>query len=178
MTYISAADAAKTIRTNLKKLYGITSRQVSVRSDSFSGGSSIDIAINDPAVDAKEVKNLANGHESISRCEASGEILSGCNRYVSVGYSSKAADAEYASRKEFWDNVAKEFAAFDPRTGNEFGDIRVMKGDYCGEGSVAIKDPSCPHGGFYSATRFCAPSDPVRLVKAIVSSYLYHKGVN
>lgn len=178
MPYISAADAAKTIRTNLKKLYGITSRQVSVRSESFSGGSSISISINDPSVDAKEVKNLAEGHESISRCEMTGEILSGCNRYVNVGYSEKAVEAEYANRTEFWDNVAKEFTSFEPHSGKDFDGIQVMKGDWHHEGTVAIKDPNCPHGGYFSRTNIAIPGNPDRLAKSIIFGYLYHKGVN
>lgn len=97
--YQSPAEAAAEIRANLKKFYGITSRQVSVRARSFSMGSAIDIVINDPAVDIREVRNAADGKEKIDR-DAYGEILSGGNRYLSVSYGRKAVEALAAANVE------------------------------------------------------------------------------
>jgi hypothetical protein len=92
MAWKSAADAAKLIRIALKNL-GWNSRKISVKSDTFSGGSSIDVTIKDPSIPLSVVEKIANGEESIRRCEMTHEILSGCNRYVSVRYSTPAVMA-------------------------------------------------------------------------------------
>ena len=89
---MTTTERAAAIRAALKAK-GISSRAVSVRSDSYSMGSSIDICVKDPNVSLATVKRLAEPHESIRRCEYSGEILSGGNRYVSVTYTSEALDA-------------------------------------------------------------------------------------
>jgi hypothetical protein len=82
--YISPAESARLIRSELKARHGWTSRQVSVKSDSYSMGSSIDIKIKVPGISIAAVEEVANGQERIHRCEHTGEILSGGNRYVSV----------------------------------------------------------------------------------------------
>lgn len=82
--YVSPAESARLIRAELKTRYGWTSRQVSVKSDSFSLGSSIDITIKAPGIPVKVVEEVANGQERIHRCKHTGEILGGANRYVSV----------------------------------------------------------------------------------------------
>lgn len=85
------AERSATIRQQLKKLHGITSRQVSVKSDVYSLGSSIRITINDPAVDIREVQNVANRHERVDRDAYTGEILCGGNRHLFIEYSDEAA---------------------------------------------------------------------------------------
>jgi hypothetical protein len=87
---MNATEYAAQIRSTLKKAHGWSSRQVSVRSEYFSMGSSIDVIVKDPAIPLPAVKEVAEGAESIRRCEVSGEILSGGNRYVSVRYSHEA----------------------------------------------------------------------------------------
>lgn len=94
--YTTVAEAAKIIRKRIKDELGANSKQVSVRSSSYSMGSSISVRIKDPSVNYAAVEAIANRQESISRCEYSGEILSGGNRYVSVEYDSGACD-EYAA---------------------------------------------------------------------------------
>lgn len=84
-------DHAAAIRQTLKT-FGITSRQVSVKTDVYSMGSSIRVSIKDPAISSQLVTMVAEGHESISR-DQFGEILSGGNRFVFVGYSHEAAKA-------------------------------------------------------------------------------------
>jgi hypothetical protein len=91
-TYVTAADAAAIVRNQLKAK-GINSRMVSVRADNFAGGSALRISIKSPDVSSKLVSEIAEGQESIRRCEMTGEILSGGNRYVSVSYSREALDA-------------------------------------------------------------------------------------
>ncbi len=92
MSLTSTAQLSKTIRDTLKKAYGITSKQVSIKTHNYSMGSSIYINIHDPAIDIKDVENIANPKESVRRDE-SGEILSGGNRFVFVGYSDRARAA-------------------------------------------------------------------------------------
>ena len=86
--YKSTTDHAAELRAYLKREHGWTSRQVSVRGKYFSLGSSIEIEIKDPAVSFAVVKRAASEHERIHRCEVTGEILGGGNRYVSVRHSS------------------------------------------------------------------------------------------
>jgi hypothetical protein len=87
---MNATEYAAQIRSTLKKAHGWSSRQVSVRSEYFSMGSSIDVIVKDPAIPLPVVKAVAEQAESIRRCEVTGEILSGGNRYVSVRYSHEA----------------------------------------------------------------------------------------
>jgi hypothetical protein len=94
--YVTAAEAAKQIRQALKERFGLTARDVSVRSSEYSGGSSIRVELKgtDRAanVPVETVTAIAKDAEHIHRCEASGEILSGANRYVSVGSSQERDD--------------------------------------------------------------------------------------
>lgn len=86
MDNMTTTEFAATIRQTLKKQYGITSRQVSVKADHFSMGSAIRVRIKDMNISSKLVEGVAKQAESIRRCEYSGEILSGGNRYVTVSY--------------------------------------------------------------------------------------------
>lgn len=90
--YQTPAEAAKDIRERYK-IRGWTARQISVRSDSFSGGSSIDITIKDPKIPIHEAKAIAEDKERIHR-DHFGEILGGANRFVSVNVSSECAKAK------------------------------------------------------------------------------------
>ena len=49
--------------------------------------SSINIEIKCPKIELEEVEKIVNKYESVSRCEYSGEILSGGNTFVFVDYS-------------------------------------------------------------------------------------------
>lgn len=93
MIYVSTADHAKQIRTTLKKEHGWTGQDVSVRTHNYSMGSSIYVTIKKRGIDKLLVEKIAKGHERISRCEYSGEILSGGNRFVSVDYDWEFLDA-------------------------------------------------------------------------------------
>ena len=88
----NTTDRAAQIRQALKTRHGWTSRDVSVRADYYSMGSSIHVTIKNADVTLAAVKAVAEAHESISRCELTGEILSGGNRYVHVSYARAAAD--------------------------------------------------------------------------------------
>lgn len=84
-TYLSTTDRAAIIRKALKDR-GWNSRKVSVTSSSYSMGSSIRVVIRDVTIPKAAVEAIANEHEKIDRCQYSGEILSGGNRYVFVEY--------------------------------------------------------------------------------------------
>lgn len=85
-TYTTPAEAARTIRDTLKRRYGFTSRDVSVRSSSYSMGSNIDVTIRRDGIREATVRDVAEQAERIRRCDITGEILSGGNRFVSVCY--------------------------------------------------------------------------------------------
>lgn len=139
--YQSPAEAAAEIRGKLKKLYGITSRQVSVRCASFSMGSSLDVTINDPAVDIREVRNIADSKEKIDRCEYSGEILSGCNRYLDVKYGRKAAEAFAAANAEAIAKLVSDLPAPGSSISGPEVEIDGKKLIVCnGDGGLNIRD--------------------------------------
>ena len=85
----STTDRAAQIRAAFKAK-GWTSRDISVRAEYYSMGSSIHVVIKNPDVPFEPVERAANEHERIDRCEYSGEILSGGNRFVHVSYSTEA----------------------------------------------------------------------------------------
>lgn len=111
-TYIGTTERAALIRAELKKRHGWKQTDVSVRARHYSLGSSIDISIKNPAVPLAAVKEIAVEHESIDR-DASGEILSGGNRFVSVGYSSEAREALAAQWLPAVQAAAEELANSD-----------------------------------------------------------------
>lgn len=80
---------ADRLRAKLKAA-GYNARRVTVRHDHYSMGSSIDVTIRDPDVGRDTIKALASEFERVDRCEITGEILSGGNRYLDVKYSGKA----------------------------------------------------------------------------------------
>lgn len=81
--YISTVERAALIRAALKAK-GWSSRLVSVKAESYSMGSSINVTVKVPHIPLSVVAAIANEHEDIRRCEASGEILSGGNRFIHV----------------------------------------------------------------------------------------------
>lgn len=78
--YVPVAETAKYIRADLKTNFPTV--PMSVRSDSYSGGSSVDIYYTDgPSPD--KVEAITQRYDDIDR-DPQGEILSGSNRYVFV----------------------------------------------------------------------------------------------
>ncbi len=94
MTYVTAAESAAKVREALRKELGLTSRDVSVRCDNFSMGSAVRVRIKRIGIDFAKVREIAQREENIRRCEYSGEILSGGNRYVSVDFDHHVDDVE------------------------------------------------------------------------------------
>ena len=119
----SVAETAKTIRTALKAA-GIGNRQVSVRAKSYSMGSSVNVEILDLSVDMALVKKIAMAHETCRRCEVTGDVLSGGNRFIFVTVDSGAMSAYVASNPTV--------NGFVIETGNvdEFFGYRWPEGDF------------------------------------------------
>lgn len=83
---MTRSEKTKAIRQELKRRYGWTSRQVSVRGQPCTYSGSIDVTIKDPSVPLPLVEAVANQYKSVRRCEYSGDILQGGNTYVTVEY--------------------------------------------------------------------------------------------
>jgi hypothetical protein len=89
---MTTTEHAAQIRSELKKRHGWTSRQISVRADYFSLGSALEIHVKDPAIPLSAVKAVAEPSEHIRRCEITGDILGGGNRYLHVSYTRQAQE--------------------------------------------------------------------------------------
>jgi hypothetical protein len=77
----------KTLITEAIKALGYNSRQVSVKDNGGSSNWSFDVTIRDASVNYEKLSKAVNRFEKIDRCEASYEILSGGNTYVTVRLS-------------------------------------------------------------------------------------------
>jgi hypothetical protein len=108
--YLSDAEHAAALRAKLKAA-GINSRQVSVR---VTPGGSIRATIRDLKVRKVVVTEAGGAHEHIDRDVATGEILSGGNRFVFVGYDDAVVRDAAAPIAHF---ITNEF------TGRAGGDI-------------------------------------------------------
>lgn len=80
------------IREQLKKDLGYNSKQVSIKKERCGYSHSISITIRDHSVDYNKVKSFGEKFHHVRRCEASHEILEGCNTYVSVEVCDQVLD--------------------------------------------------------------------------------------
>ena len=87
---MNTVERAREIRKELKsKFKGV---KFSVRTKKYSGGSSISVSwVDFPTVEA--VEEITSKYESVSRCEYTGEILSGGNTYIHT-YNTWSEDME------------------------------------------------------------------------------------
>lgn len=85
-----------TIKEELKKAGFKKGYTISVKDCLYD--TSIKIKISDPTINRKEIEKIAYKFQEIDRDERTGEILSGCNYYVSVKYNDG-----------IFDEVAREF---------------------------------------------------------------------
>jgi len=111
--YSTVAQDSKKIRQALKAK-GITNKQVSVKSKSYSMGSSIHVTIKDLSISRKMVEEIANKKESVRRCEVTHEILSGGNQFVFVDYDLELTKKQTYIGKwaidkvvKYWDLIGK-----------------------------------------------------------------------
>jgi len=113
MAWKSAAESAATIRAAFKAK-GWGQKHVSVRCENYAGGSSVHVEIKSPEVDEFEAEEIARGEESISRCEITGEILSGGNRFVDVKHSSECREILARRHNDaLWTAIGRLWAAGD-----------------------------------------------------------------
>jgi hypothetical protein len=113
-TYIGTTERAAMIRAELKAKHKWTSRDVSVKADNFSMGSAIRIRIKNADVSLAAVKEIAAVHEKIDRDQASGEILSGANRYLDIEYSSEAREVLIARHLPAVQAAADQLTSANP----------------------------------------------------------------
>lgn len=88
MAYLSTKDRKAQIIAEYKKAGLVQRRDFTVSADY----SQIRVTLCNKAVNLEWAENIARQQESISRCEVSGEILSGGNIYVKIGYSEKVCN--------------------------------------------------------------------------------------
>jgi hypothetical protein len=83
MTYLSATETAKNVRAALKEAFGKGTAFEGVKFSVRKRGCSVDVEYTDgPSTDA--VDAVVDQFERVSRCHATGEILSGGNIFISV----------------------------------------------------------------------------------------------
>ena len=82
MAYLSMKDRAQQIREALKAA-GIKRSEVGVTVMHYTA-LKLQLKVEASTLDMQAVFNASEGHESIDRCEATGEILSGGNTFVFV----------------------------------------------------------------------------------------------
>ncbi len=117
------AEQCGLLRTAYKRR-GWTRTAISVRNSYYSMGSSMRVEIKRPDLvnDYAEAERLANAGERISRCEMTGEILNGGNRYVDFDFSAAALEMIAAPFL-----AASEAAMVKAEAGQEF-DIHDIEG--------------------------------------------------
>ena len=129
------AEDAKALRAEFKAK-GWNSKAISVRSSSYSGGSSIRVEIKSPSVPMNVVRPMAAAYERISRCKTTGDILSGGNRFINVEYSRECMDEMAA---QWVQPCADAIGKLDPADPNRHATI---EGSGCTV-SYAHGGPSC-----------------------------------
>ena len=75
---------ADKIRKALKQKLGYNSRQVSVKTHNYSGGSTTYVSIKQQGLDKKAIYEIASGFSSVRYDELTGQYLSGGNQFVEV----------------------------------------------------------------------------------------------
>ena len=132
--------AAATLRAQYKAA-GWNARMVSVRTQYFSMGSSIRVTVRSADVDFAKAKAMAEDVERISRCQITGEILSGGNRYVHVDMSEACADA---LAKPFLCAVQNAVAELDGLSDGTHADVTRVEGK--GEAARSVRIASVCRG--------------------------------
>ncbi len=79
---------AATIRNALRTELGLTSRQVSVRTQAGGLSTAVDVTIKEPGILLADVEEIANRESKVRRCEVTDEVLGGGSTYISVGIDS------------------------------------------------------------------------------------------
>lgn len=105
---------AERVRAAFKR-EGWTSRDVTVKHNRFSGGSSLDATIRSTRPTGRRVLEILREEEHVRRCEYSGDILAGGNTYVSLRYSDEAKVALGAPYVEALKIAGERIETFGPK---------------------------------------------------------------
>ena len=163
--YKSDADKAKEIRQELKEK-GITSKQVSVTSKS-----AICVKVKDLSVSIQQVKEIAKKHEDISYCQASGEVLEGCNTFVFIDI---CRDAIRAARERYMEKAAEVYVEKDFNQGGKCIRLAEKEGErvlYCPHESVPYIQVWIEDGMIMDRKRYSAhDAADIAEAMAIISS--------
>ena len=110
LNLVTESDEAKIIRTALKKKLGLSNRDVSVKSSSYTA---VNVGVKSMKAlgKMKEIEAIGKSQEHIDRDERSGEILMGGNTFIFV-------EIDYDFRKKLVDIVQKEFVKQTGGKGN------------------------------------------------------------
>jgi len=116
----------KTLKEKAKEIRGILKEKGIKASVRMSSGSAIQIYIQDLAADYEVVREIARSFENISRCEFSGEILSGGNDYVFVRYD---YDTLKEASKNYMNLAEQYLAEIEEGNGRYFIPIAEFQGN-------------------------------------------------
>ena len=134
-------EAAARIRRELKTRYGYTGKDVSVRLESYSMGSSIHVKIRRSDIPLSRVESIARKAESIYRDDF-GNILGGGNRYVSVDHDREARRAVAAPYIPMLENLEESDSTLYP----------ILDGVFVGRRQWGRFDISIPKADTLSGT--------------------------
>lgn len=138
------SEKSKLIRKELKEKLGFSSREVSVKTHSYSMGSSINVTLKSVESIRKrpEIEAISNKQEKIHRCEVTQEIMSGGNTYVDISIDYDLKNSIVAAEKEEVSKIAEK-SKKDPNQmykykGTEF--FYDLRAGFSDEGGFIIMD--------------------------------------
>lgn len=105
--YKSVSVRAAEIRKKLKAI-GYNRNMVSVRSDSYSGGDSINIRMKSVDIDEYKVREIAKEYESVDYDECTGEVLMGSNSFVFVEWDGDFIEEGEEKYKELAEKIYRK----------------------------------------------------------------------
>jgi hypothetical protein len=108
----------------IRKAYKAAGIKASVRSEGYSMGSSINVRVKSGSL--ATAKSIANQSESVRRCEITGDVLSGGNRYVEVDWDQSVIDAMAATVRA---SHLTDLASIERGHNMVIGEFRVSRVD-------------------------------------------------
>jgi len=122
---VMSKQTAEAVRGALKAA-GFGRADVSVRNESYSMGSTVHVTVRRADIALDVIEELATAHERIDRDEQ-GEILSGGNTFVHVGYAHGLLDAATATIRAMWDAGERSFGPLHVTEGGARYDLDVWE---------------------------------------------------
>lgn len=161
-------EKAKAIRKELKAR-GIPAR---VTSRKVTYSDSIDVTITDLSVNLDEVKKIAEQHESIRRCEYTGDILDGANTYIHVNYDYyilKDAGKDYMPIAEKLFNAFENHASpniIETVAEKDDNDFLLWPDSFGKPDALVVNTPDRQRAWVYAAHSTSALSEGLALIDA------------